>query len=127
MFRIVCAGAAAALALMAPAALADETLSSGSFTGVSGHTVSGGIEIVKTAEGYKIVLGEDFSFDGAPDARVGFGRGGKFVAGTDFAALRRNAGAQSYDAPSSLDPAEYDEVYIWCGQFSVPLGKAKLN
>ncbi|QIE54623.1 DM13 domain-containing protein [Pikeienuella piscinae] len=100
---------------------------SGVFSGVSGHIAAGEVEIAHTETGHELRLGENFSFDGAPDARVGFGRGGKFVAATDFEPLRANAGAQTYQLPPGLDPAAYDEVYIWCRQYAVPLGVAPLN
>lgn len=121
MIRIA---AAVALGLAVPPAMAGE--GSGAFTGQSGHATSGGVEVVETAAGWEVRLGPDFSFDGAPDPRVGFGRDGRFAADTDFEPLRRNAGAQVYAVPDALDPADYDEVYIWCRQYAVPLGVAKI-
>ena len=54
--------------------LADEAIASGKFEGASGHATSGSVSIVKTASGLQVVLGDDFMFDGAPDAKVGFKR-----------------------------------------------------
>ena len=114
-----------ALSFAVSSALAGE--GTGVFTGKSGHTASGGVEVVETGSGWEVRLGPDFSFDGAPDPRVGFGEGGRFAAETDFEALRENAGPQVYAVPEGIDPAGYDEVYIWCRQYSVPLGVAKIS
>ena len=108
-------------------AYADENLASGSFKGASGHRTSGSVTVVKTANGVKLVLGEDFKFDGAPDAKVGFGKNGKYDGNSQLDALRANKGGQSYDVPASLNIDEYNEVYIWCKQYSVSLGVAKIR
>ena len=100
---------------------------SGSFSGASGHATSGGVEVVQTAAGWEIHLKDDFSFDGAPDPRVGFGKGGTFTEGTDFEPLRQNAGAQVYTVPADINPDDYDTVFIWCRKYSVPLGSANLG
>ena len=99
----------------------------GSFSGASGHKTTGQVEVMKTADGWEIRLKEDFTFDGAPDPRVGFGTSGKFAAATDFEPLQSKSGAQVYKVPAGVDPAAYDEVYIWCRQYSVPLGVAKIS
>ncbi|GMG81671.1 hypothetical protein LNKW23_08840 [Paralimibaculum aggregatum] len=118
------------LALAAALAAAGPALAgagSGSFTGQSSHVTSGSVEVVETDAGWEIRLGADFSFDGAPDPRVAFGKGGKFADGTDFEPLRQNSGAQVYAVPAGIDPAEFDTVVIWCRKFSVPLGYAALE
>ena len=115
----------ALIALPAATALAGE--GSGSFTGASGHKTSGQVEVVKTADGWEVHLKDDFTFDGAPDPRVGFGASGKFAPKTDFEPLQSKAGAQVYKVPANVDPAAYDEVYIWCRQYSVPLGVARIT
>jgi hypothetical protein len=98
----------------------------GTFTGQSGHETSGTVEVGRTGAGWEVRLGEDFRFDGAPDPRVGFGSGGSFAPGTDFAPLASNSGAQTYTVPEGIDPAGHGEVYIWCGKFAVPLGVATI-
>ena len=108
-------------------AYADENLASGTFSGASGHDTSGSVTLVKTANGVKLVLGEDFKFDGAPDAKVGFGKNGKYDGNSQLDALRANQGGQSYEVPGSVNIDEYNEVYIWCKQYSVSLGVAKIR
>lgn len=66
-------------------------------------------------------------FDGAPDPKVGFGRDGAYDKTSQLAPLGAKKGHQTYQLPASVDPAKYNEVYIWCEQYSVPLGVAKLQ
>ena len=95
----------------------------GSFKGQSNHITTGGV----TVKDGKIILESNFSFDGAPDPRVGLGNGGKYAKNTDFAVLKKNTGKQSYKIPSNIDVTQYDTVVIWCRKFSVPLGYAKIK
>lgn len=125
MRRDIAFALAAALGLPVAAAVAGE--GTGTFTGASGHATAGSVEVIRTASGWEIRLGGDFSFDGAPDPRVGFGSGGVFAPGTDFDRLRAQSGAQVYKVPEGIDPTGFDEVYVWCQRYSVPLGVAKLG
>jgi hypothetical protein len=124
MFIVAALGAM----LTAPVAASaqEQVLASGAFGGKSGHVASGGVRIVKTATGIAVVLGPDFKFDGAPDPKLGFGKNG-YVKTTQFSALKSNSGEQTYEIPAVIDPADYNEVWVWCEQYSVPLGVAKLE
>jgi electron transfer DM13 len=95
----------------------------GKFSGRSNHVTTGKAELSSN----EVVLQSDFSLDGAPDARVGLGRNGKYDANADLGALKNLQGKQSYRVGSGIDTADYDEVYIWCRKFNVPLGVAKLG
>ncbi len=107
-------------------ARAADHVARGNFEGASGHVTSGGVTVEKTAEGYVVVLEDDFSFDGAPDPQLGLGRNG-YDGSTRFGKLESNSGKQSYTLPAGIDASQYDEVWVWCEKFSVPLGVAKLN
>jgi hypothetical protein len=74
-----------------------------------------------------VVLSDDFSLDGAPDPKLGFGSDGSSDDATTFAVLEKLNGTQTYVLPASIDPSLYNEFYVWCERFSVPLGIAKLN
>ena len=117
---------AAALAAPVTASAQDQVLASGKFQGQSGHAASGGVSVVKTARGTLVVLEPDFKFDGAPDPKLGFGKNG-YVKSTQFSKLKSNSGKQTYEIPSSIVPADYTEVWIWCERYSVPLGVATLK
>ncbi len=118
--------AALAIALVATAAQA-ATGRSGNFVGENAHTVSGGVSIVDYRGGKAVRLGPGFYLDGAPDPKVGFGQGGRYVDGTLIGALRANTGEQVFPIPAGMDVSAFDTVFIWCERFSVSLGKAALR
>jgi hypothetical protein len=126
--RLSLVAVAAVLLTLTPAAIAadGEDVATGTFTGQSGHRTSGTVTLYRTAEGYTVELGSDFIHDGAPDPKLGFGRGG-YDAASKFSHLRANTGAQSYDIPAAIDAGAYTEVWVWCERYSVPLGLAKLK
>ncbi len=111
------------LLLAALPASAGDVIAKGSFIGASDHVTTGGVHVTANS----VDLQEDFSLDGAPDPKVGFGKDGVFDPDTTLDALQSKTGAQSYEVPDDIDPNAYDEVYIWCEKFSVPLGVAKLQ
>lgn len=94
------------------------------FTGASNHVTSGRVEIAKEGGAYKVHLLDDFFFDGAPDPKVAFGKNG-YDASTLMGKLKSNSGASSYSVPAGIDPDAYNEVWIWCERFNVPLGVAR--
>ncbi len=128
MTRSLIASAFVAVALLfnATAALAGSG-NKGTFTGASDHITTGTVEIVQEGGSYVVKLGSDFSLDGAPDPKVGFGKDGQYVDGTLIGILKSLTGEQDYVVPASLDISDFNEVYIWCEQFSVPLGVASLK
>lgn len=98
----------------------------GRFAGASGHDTSGAAAIVEQGGRHFVSLGTDFAFDGAPDPKMALGADG-YRADTLLGPLQSNDGAQSYPLPDALDPAEFNEVWLWCEEFDVPLGRAALN
>ncbi|MCK0168429.1 DM13 domain-containing protein [Jannaschia sp. S6380] len=94
----------------------------GSFAGASNHVTTGTAEIA----GNQVNLLADFTFDGAPDPKVALGRDG-YDPRTLMGPLQSNSGASSYAVPAGVDASQYNEVWIWCEKFNVPLGVAKLN
>ena len=112
---------------------APETVSrvakSGVFEGRSDHITTGGVSILKTESGYIAVLEADFDLDGAPAPTLGFGKSGKkgFVKKTEFTKLKSDKGLQVYSIPAKIDPADYDQFYVWCSDFDVALGVAALR
>lgn len=115
------AAALTAVTMMLAATVAWAGAGSGTFSGLSNHETRGTVEVVETAEGWEIHLKDSFWFDGAPDPRVGFGNEGTFAPGTDFEVLRSDTGAQVYKVPAGIDPADFNNVFIWCRRFAVPL------
>ena len=72
-------------------------------------------------------VGVTVSLDGAPDPRVGLGKDGQYDGNTDAGKLGNLTGAQSFTVPAGVDVSDFNEVYIWCEKFSVPLGVATLG
>lgn len=105
------------------AAIAGGSGRTGAFSGRSNHVTTGRAEVLED----EVVLMSDFSLDGAPDPRVGLGKDGQYDASTDMGKLANLTGKQSYKVPAGIDTSDYNEVYIWCRKFSVPLGVARLN
>lgn len=110
----------------AKASAPSEVIMSGTFEGRSKHVTTGGVSIVKTVSGYVAILESDFDLDGAPAPTLGFGKDG-FDDKTEFTKLESEKGLQVYAIPASINPADYNEFYVWCADFSVALGVAQLN
>lgn len=125
--RSLIATAALAAFLALPMATPSLAGGKGGFTGASNHVTTGGVSIVETSAGTVVLLAADFSLDGAPDPRVGLGKDGAYDEATDLGELRSINGLQAYAVPAGVDASAYNEVYIWCRKFSVPLGVASLN
>lgn len=99
----------------------------GEFKGLSNHVTTGRAELVKSGKGGTVELLSDFTFDGAPDPKVALGKDGTYDPATLSGKLTSNTGASSYKLPAGIDPDDYNEVYIWCEKFNVPLGVAPLG
>ena len=106
---------------------AGDVVHSGEFVGKSDHITTGKVTIEKVANGYLVKLADNFSLDGAPEPSVGFGKDGEFDAKSDLGDLVSITGGQTYLIPASVDISKYNEIYIWCDKFSVPLGVAALK
>ncbi len=102
------------------------TTARGTFVGDSDHVTSGTAEVFRDATGWKIRLGPDFSLDGGPDPKVALGNGA-YVPGTILGKLTSLNGEQIYALKPGLDIGDYNQIYIWCEQFNVPLGHANLT
>lgn len=110
----------------APAAAAHGTdTARGAFTGASNHVTTGHATIFTEGGKWFVRLDSDFAFDGAPDPHVALGHDG-YRADASLGLLKSNQGEGVYEIPHALDVADFNEVWIWCDQFSVPLGVAKL-
>ncbi len=98
----------------------------GTFVGKSDHVTTGGASIARLGKQWVVILEKDFSFDGAPDPHVALGNNG-YDKNASLALLSSNNGKQVYAIPASLNVANFNEIWIWCDKFTVPLGVAKLK
>ena len=117
----------ALLAFSINQASADDALRTGEFVGKSDHITTGGVTVHKISNGFIVKLAADFSLDGAPEPSVGFGNDGNYDPASDLGDLVKISGASTYLLPPEVDYSQYNEIYIWCDKFNVPLGVATLN
>ena len=104
-----------------------EAILQGAFTGLAGHSGQGTAKLIKAGEKYFVRFEDDFRVTNGPDLFVYFGKDGAYDAEARVAALKGNEGGQNYEVPSSIDPAGYNEVWVWCRAFFVPFAKAELR
>jgi len=116
----------AAVKIEAPT-ISPNVIAQGQFEGRSDHITSGETYIMKTPSGYALVLADDFYLDGAPTPVLGFGNNGEYLKSSQFAKLDKKSGRQTYILPSDFTPGQFNEIYVWCERFSIPLGVAKIN
>lgn len=122
---------AATTTLGAGPSFAGSDIRKGTLSGRQGYNVSGTVK-VKKKDGKTVVhLAEDYVFDPSknpPDIKIGFGTGETYAKGSKIHdKLTVKKGAASFDVPAGLDIDAYDELYIYCEQFSVILGVAPLK
>ena len=114
------------LAPMTAAASESKVLATGELEGRSDHVVSGSVALLSIGDAVLVVLGANFSLDGAPDPKVALGKDG-YDPNTLLTALESNDGAQIFQLPKTVRAEDYNEVWIWCEKFDVPLGVASLE
>jgi hypothetical protein len=100
------------------------------------HYGSGGVEILKGADGARLVhLKPDFKVGPGPRFhvyladRAGIKSDDDFKAAkvTDLGMLRSFEGSQIYKIPASVDLAPVKSVVVWCKEFGVLITPATLN
>lgn len=101
------------------------------------HATSGGVRIIRAADGSLVLRLENLDTSNGPDLRVlitdapvlpgkdGWGvfDDGKYVSAGK---LKGNKGSQNYVLPAGFDLAAYRSVSIWCDRFNVSFGAAEL-
>lgn len=102
------------------------------------HTTSGGVKLLRLADGSHVVRLERLDTSNGPDLRVLLtdapvkeGRAGWHVFDdgrhVSLGRLKGNKGSQNYAVPADVDPARFRSVSIWCDRFDVSFGAAELN
>lgn len=122
---------AAAAAMGATPSFAGSDKRSGTLTGRQGYNVTGSVQVKKEGGKTIVTLGDDYIFDPAknpPDIKIGFGSGESYAKGSKIHdKLTVKKGAASFEVPASIDTSKYDELYIYCEQFTVILAVAPLS
>jgi hypothetical protein len=102
------------------------------------HATKGSVQIVRRADGSRVLTIRDLDTTNGPDLRVWLtdqkvvrGSAGWHVfddgAYVELGRLKGNRGDQAYAIPKQLDLGKYRSVTIWCKRFSVSFGAAELT
>ena len=90
-----------------------ETIASGTFAGMDGHSAEGDVQLFKSASTYYLKFLDDFTIEDGPDLYVYMGKNGNYSPGTLISTLGQNSGSRTYEIPSSISIQQYSEVWIW--------------
>jgi len=101
---------------------------SGVFVGVGDgiHDAQGDALVIPLENGQKVLRLEDFRSTNGPDLYVYLATDSGASDYVSLGRLKANIGNQNYDIPAGTDLSKYDNVLIWCKQFSVLFGSAEL-
>lgn len=101
---------------------------SGVFVGVGDgiHDAQGNALVIPLENGQKVLRLEDFRSTNGPDLYVYLATDSGASDYVSLGQLKANIGNQNYDIPAGTDLSKYDNVLIWCKQFSVLFGSAEL-
>ena len=101
----------------------------GNFVGVGDgiHDAQGEVFIIEANDGSKFLRFENFRTTNGPDLFVYLATDETASDFTNLGRLKGNIGNQNYLIPPGVDLANQDTVLIWCKQFSVLFGSAKLS
>lgn len=114
-------------------------LARGTFSGTTGHHVSGTVTLFEDDDGYYLQF-ENYRQTQGPDvfvyltpasdpdtrAEIDAGRKLRIAGGTgDGESTKEGTFVQR--VPPDIDPTQYGGVAIWCDRFSVPFGHAPLE
>jgi hypothetical protein len=102
------------------------------FLGEAGFMDASRYETSGTAKFYtrtddQLLRLENFKTDNGPALKVYVAKDIQAADFIDLGNLKAVAGNQNYSIPKNVNLAEYPYVLIWCEQFSVLFGSAKVN
>ena len=95
-------------------------------SGTKGHHASGKISFTKEM-GKELLVLSDAKIDKVPDGHVYLAKNGDRHTGIDLGILKQFEGDISFALPAGTDLTAYDSVIIYCEQFNVEIGRAKLE
>ncbi|MFB5630208.1 MAG: DM13 domain-containing protein [Nitrosopumilaceae archaeon] len=100
----------------------------GNFVGVGDgiHDAQGDVLIIESDDGSRFLRFENFKATNGPDLYVYLSTDQTAEDYVSLGMLKGNIGNQNYMIPPGADLSNYDMVLIWCKQFSVLFGSAKL-
>ncbi len=101
----------------------------GNFIGVGDgiHDTHGDVFIIETDDGSRLLRFENFKATKGPDLFVYLATDETANDFVNLGVLKGNIGNQNYMMPPGIDLSNYNTVLIWCKQFSILFGSAKLS
>lgn len=100
----------------------------GTFRGRNNYTVSGDFSLTEMNGDLKLILADNFRASSGPGLYVYLSNQPTSVTGgIELGKLMKNAGAQTYSVPESIQLNTYNYVIIYCKPFGVPFGTGSYN
>jgi hypothetical protein len=108
---------------------ADGKPMTGTFEGAGDgiHNAEGVAKVITLQDGNRVLRLENLKATNGPDLYVYLATDKSASEFVDLGRLKGNIGNQNYDIPQGTDLTKYNTVLIWCKQFSVLFGSAKLT
>ena len=103
------------------------TLYEGNFIDADNFHKTSGKAIVFDSDGKKYLRFEDFQATNGPDLKVYLSNDLDAQDYISLGDLKGNIGDQNYEINDDIDLDNYNNVLIWCEQFSVLFGNAQLE
>ena len=101
-----------------------EIIKRGNLVGERVSWTKGSVALVKDGNAFSIKLGAGFKTKSGPALFVYLGNG---KPQKRIGKLKATSGSQSYAVPSSIDPRQYANLYIYCVPFNAIFGSAKIK
>ena len=100
----------------------------GTFMGLTGHSVSGSFKLEMDGPNLVLTLNSDFNTQTGPGLYVYLSNMSENVSGgSELGELQAPTGMQQYTVPAGVEPGTYDHVIVYCKPFGVPFGTGQLN
>ncbi len=99
----------------------------GYFSGIGSHHASGHAVIETNAKGHAVLTIHKASIDKVPDGRVYLAKEFDYRNGVEVGKLTTFTGDLHFAIPASVNVADYNTVVVWCKQFDVGIGQARLE
>ncbi|QHT71781.1 DM13 domain-containing protein [Rhodocytophaga rosea] len=90
------------------------------------HATSGTVKMLRRENDQLLVL-ENFKTDYGPSLYVYLSKDRGFTQSLNLGLLKSTSGTFSYEVAATVDTREYPYVLIWCRQFAVLFGSARLE
>lgn len=102
------------------------SLTTGMFTGIGGHSVSGTVKIYEVSA-KKYIVFDPYTSQNGPDLKVYLSKNENATEYIRVGKLMSITGKQVYEVPGNPNLTLYPFVHIWCEKFSVEFARAPMK